>query len=399
VITRKRAIGIAAVVVAVAVVVIANLRLSYERSVAVEVSAVKTGPVTEKVSGPGVIYAESQVNVSSSVMGKVTRLAVREGSQVSAGDLLLEIDASQYRARLAQAEAAHRAAEARARLAAARVEEARSEAARVKALSESGLVSGRDIEAAQTALAVVEGEASAAGEAVGEAKAGLAAARDDLEKTVITAPISGTVTSLNLEQGEIVITGTMNNPGTVVMTISNLDTMEVRADIDETDVAKVRPGQPVEINVDAFADTTLSGVVSVVGSSSSSARNFSAASDERATFEVRIRVIDGLPGLRPGMATTVDIVTAEQDSVAYVPIQALVAREVGEDEKKTEAEGVFTVVESRARFVPLRTGISDARNVEVIGGLKSGDRVVVGPFKVLRDLEDSTKVKATEAEE
>jgi len=385
--------------VAVAVVVIANLRLSYERSVAVEVSAVKTGPVTEKVSGPGVIYAESQVNVSSSVMGKVTRLAVREGSQVSAGDLLLEIDASQYRARLAQAEAAHRAAEARARLAAARVEEARSEAARVKALSESGLVSGRDIEAAQTALAVVEGEASAAGEAVGEAKAGLAAARDDLEKTVITAPISGTVTSLNLEQGEIVITGTMNNPGTVVMTISNLDTMEVRADIDETDVAKVRPGQPVEINVDAFADTTLSGVVSVVGSSSSSARNFSAASDERATFEVRIRVIDGLPGLRPGMATTVDIVTAEQDSVAYVPIQALVAREVGEDEKKTEAEGVFTVVESRARFVPLRTGISDARNVEVIGGLKSGDRVVVGPFKVLRDLEDSTKVKATEAEE
>lgn len=384
---------------AVAVVVIANLRLSYERSVAVEVSAVKTGPVTEKVSGPGVIYAESQVNVSSSVMGKVTRLAVREGSQVSAGDLLLEIDASQYRARLAQAEAAHRAAEARARLAAARVEEARSEAARVKALSESGLVSGRDIEAAQTALAVVEGEASAAGEAVGEAKAGLAAARDDLEKTVITAPISGTVTSLNLEQGEIVITGTMNNPGTVVMTISNLDTMEVRADIDETDVAKVRPGQPVEINVDAFADTTLSGVVSVVGSSSSSARNFSAASDERATFEVRIRVTDGLPGLRPGMATTVDIVTAEQDSVAYVPIQALVAREVGEDEKKTEAEGVFTVVESRARFVPLRTGISDARNVEVIGGLKSGDRVVVGPFKVLRDLEDSTKVKATEAEE
>lgn len=398
-ITRKKAIVIAAVAVGIAAIVIANLRLSYEGAVRVEVAEVKTGPVVEKVSGPGVIYAESQVKISSSVMGRVMRLAVKEGSGVRAGDLLLEIDASQYRARLTQAEAGHRAAVARVQLAGARLEEARSEAGRVKALAGSGLVSGRDVEAAATSLAVAEAEYRAVEEAVGEAMAGLVAAKDDLDKTVIAAPISGTVTSLNVEQGEIVITGTMNNPGTVVMTISNLDTMEVRADIDETDVAKVLPGQAVEINVDAFADTTLSGVVSVVGSSSSSARSFSASSDERAIFEVRIRITVGLPGLRPGMATTVDIVTAERDSVPYVPIQALVSRETGQGEVKTDTEGVFTVERSRARFAPLRTGISDAKNIEVLDGLRSGDDVVVGPFKVLRDLEDSTKVKTTEAKE
>jgi HlyD family secretion protein len=397
--TRRKAIVIAAVAVGVAAIVIANLRLSYQGAVGVEVAKVKTGPVVEKVSGPGVIYAESQVKISSSVMGRVTRLAVKEGSSVRAGDLLLEIDASQYRAGVNQAEASCRAAVARAELARANLEEARSEATRVQALAGSGLVSGRDVESATTSLAVAEAELRASEEAVGEGRATLAAAKDYLDKTIITAPISGTVTSLNVEQGEIVITGTMNNAGTVVMTISNLDTMEVRADIDETDVAKVCPGQEVEINVDAFADTTLSGVVSVVGSSSSSARSFSASSDERAIFEVRIRIINDLPGLRPGMATTVDITTAERDSVPYIPIQALVSREAGRGDAKAETEGVFTVEQSRARFAPLRTGISDAKNIEVLGGLEGGDDVVVGPFKVLRDLEDSTRVKATEAKE
>jgi HlyD family secretion protein len=397
--TRKKIIIAAVIVVAIAVIVMANLRLSYESSVRVEVAKAEQGPIVEKVSGPGVIYAESQVKVSSSVMGRITRLAIREGQSVEAGDLLLEIDASQYRARQSQAAAGHRAALARADLAGARLKEARSEMERIDALSRSALVSEREVEASRTSLAVAEGEWQAAKEAAGEAEAGLMAAGDDLAKTVITAPISGTVTSLSAEEGEIVITGTMNNPGTVVMTISNLDTMEVRAAIDETDVAKVVPGQQVEISVDAFADTTLAGVVSVVGSSSSSARTFSASADERATFEVRIRINDRLPGLRPGMATTVDIVTAERDSALHIPIQALVSRETGEGEARAETDGIFVVENSRTRFVPVRTGISDDKNIEVLAGLASSTEVVVGPFKVLRDLEDSTKVKVAEAKE
>lgn len=396
---KKKAVIIAAIVVVATAIVIANLRTSYESAVKVEIAQIKTGRIVEKVSGPGVIYAEASVKVSSSVMGRITRLAVKEGSSVKAGEVLLEIDASQYRARLKQADAAFKAAGARAALAKARLEEARSEAQRADRLAESGLVSQREEETARTSLAVAAADFDAAREASDEAKAGLMAAQDDLDKTVIPAPISGTVTSLNAEEGEIVITGTMNNPGTVIMTISNLDTMEVRADIDETDVANVRPGQQVEISVDAFADTTLAGIVSVVGSSSSSARSFSASSDERATFEVRIRIVDRLPGLRPGMATTVDIITATEDSVPYVPLQTLVSRETGPDGAKTETEGVFVVQDSRAKFMPLRTGISDDKNIEIIGDVPAGADVIAGPFKVLRDLEDSTKVKATKKEE
>jgi HlyD family secretion protein len=397
--TRRRAIILGAAAAAVAAIVIANLRMSYESSVRVEATQVKRGAIVEKVSGPGVIYAESQVKLSSSVMGRITRLAVKEGQDVAAGDVLLEIDSSQYRALLRQAEASRGAARAGVDLAAVRVEDAAREVDRVSGLASSGLVSDKEAEVAQSALAAARAEYEASMETAAKAEAVLAAARDDLAETVITSPITGTVTSLNVEEGEIVITGTMNNPGTVIMTVSNLDTMETRADIDETDVAKVALGQAAEISVDAFPDTVLAGVVSVVGSSSSSARSFSASSDERATFEVRIRVRDRIAGLRPGMATTVEIVTASRDSVLFVPIQALVSRETGEPDASTETEGVFAVDGSRTRFVPLRTGISDDKNIEILGGLSADSRVVVGPFKVLRDLEDSTKVKVVKAEE
>ena len=396
--SKKRILIIGAIAVGLAAVVIANLRTSYEGAIKVDVEPIKNGRIVEKVSGPGVIYAESSVKVSSSIMGRITHLAVQEGADVKEGDVLLQIDPSQYEARVKQAEAAYKASLARIDLARARLDDARGESNRVDALSESGLVSERDVSTSRTNFTVAGADLQAAIEASGEAKAGLLAAQDDLDKTVILAPISGTVTTLNAEEGEIVITGTMNNPGTVVMTISNLDTMEVRADIDETDVAKVRPGQDVEISVDAFADTTLAGLVSVVGSSSSSAQAYSVSSDQRATFEVRMRIIDHLPGLRPGMATTVDVVTAVKDSVPYVPIQALVSREVGEGEAAKESEGLFLVADGRSKFMPISTGISDDKNIEILDAIAPGSDVIVGPFKVLRDLEDSTKVKPIKKE-
>jgi HlyD family secretion protein len=261
------------------------------------------------------------------------------------------------------------------------------------------LVSTKDLELAKSAKDVAEAEMHAALESTHETEAMLEASRDDLAKTVIRAPISGTITSLNIEEGEIVITGTMNNPGTVVMTISNLDTMEVRAEIDETDIAKVDVGQMAEISVDAFPDTLLSGVVSVVGSSSGSARTLSFRPDERSTFEVRIRIEDYLPGLRPGMTTTIDIITAAEDSAGYVPLQALVLRETGEGDDKKEREGIFIVEKGRSRFRNVKTGISDDKNIVIIDALDEGSSVITGPFKALRDLEDSIKVKVTKERE
>jgi len=387
---RKKGLVLLIVGAVVVAVVIANLRLSYEPTVAVEVTSVKRGKLVEKVSGPGVVHAVSAVKISSAVMGRIAKLAVREGDRVVEGDTLLLIEDSQYRARLTQADASHRAALARLELARARLADARDDLKRKTKLAESRLVSTREIEVAQTAYAVAEAEYRAAEHAVAEAQALLEAARDDLNKTVITSPMSGTVTSLNVEEGEIVITGTMNNPGTVIMTISKLDTMEVRAQIDETDVTKVAVGQKAEITVDAFPDTILHGVVSSVGSS---ARTGASALGERATFEVRIRILDSMPGLRPGMTTTVDIVTATEDSATYVPLQALVLREVEEEGKKIEREGIFIVDGGRSKFVPVRTGISDDRHIAILDSLSTDLEVIVGPFKTLRDLEDSTKIK------
>jgi HlyD family secretion protein len=395
----KKGLILIAVGVVIVIIVIVNIRQSYEPSTEVEVAAVGRDDIVEKVSGPGVVYAESAVKISSSVMGRITGLAVEEGDYVGGGRLLLRIDDSQYRARLRQAEAGHKAALARLDLAVTREADAVAELERMVRLKERDLVSTKDFDLAKSTAEVSRAEKHAAAEAAHEAEAMLEAARDDLAKTVIHAPISGTVTSLNVEEGEIAITGTMNNPGTVLMTISNLDTMEIRAEIDETDVAKVRPGQSVEISVDAFPDTVLVGSVSVVGSSSSAAREGYARPDERSTFEVRIRIMDRLEGLRPGMTTTVDIVTAEEDSIVNVPLQALVLREVEKGNEESEREGIFLVENGRSKFMPVRTGISDDKNIVVLDELPEDSRVVTGPFKVLRDLEDSTKVKITEEKE
>jgi len=390
---RKKVLLLAIVGAVIVVVIIANVIVTYEESTDVEVTRLKYGEIIEKVSGPGIIYAESSVKISSSVMGRIVDLPVSEGDGVGEGDILLRIDPSQYEANLNRAEAAHRAALARLDLARARLEDARAEYKRDVRLHERELVSERDLELAGTTLTVSEAEAQAAAENASEAAATLRAARDDLEKTVIASPIEGTVTTLNVEEGEIVITGTMNNPGTVLMTISNLNGMEVRVEIDETDVAKVRPGQPVEINVDAFNDTTLTGTVSVVGSSSSLAKGYTPSPQERSTFDVRVRIEDSLPGLRPGMTTTVDIVTATADSVPYVPLQALVLRELGKGDDRQEFEGVFTVREGRSDFVPVSTGISDDMNIQILESPGEDVPIVTGPFKTLRDLEDSTRVK------
>jgi HlyD family secretion protein len=389
----KKVIILAVVGAAIVAVVIVNFMMSYESSTDVEVTYVKRGEIVEKVSGPGIVYAESSVKISSSVMGRIVDLLVEEGDRVESGQILLRIDPSQYEASLNRSQAAHRAAIARRELAEARLVDAQLEHDRGVRLHERDLVSERDLELARTALAVAEAEAQAVGEAAREAEAALRAARDDLEKTVIASPIAGTVTSLNVEEGEIAITGTMNNPGTVLMTVSNLGSMEVRVEIDETDVAKVQLEQQVEISVDAFPDTTLRGSVSVIGSSSSLAKGVNRSPDERSTFDVTVRIADSLTGLRPGMTTTVDIVTATAESTLYVPLQALVLRESGEDENGEEAEGVFIVKDDRSDFVPLSTGISDDLNIEILGALAEEIPVIIGPFKTLRDLEDSTKVK------
>jgi HlyD family secretion protein len=393
-------------IVGAAVVVgalLANLGMNRKDRTDVTVEEVEQGTLTAKVSGPGRVRAETTVQVSSSVMGRIVDLAVEEGDVVRRGQFLMRLDDVYYRSAVAQA---------RARLERARTELATAEREASDAGEQfaKGLVSEKTHHDARAM-------ADAARQAREEAAAALKAAEDQLEKTVFHSPIDGVITQLNVEEGENVVTGTMNAPGTVIMTISDLAGMEVEAEIDETDIVDVRVGQKAEIEVDALADTTLTGRVTEVGNSG--VTRMGGTQEEATSFIVKVLVDSPHAVLKPGMTATVEIETAVHDSVLNVPIQAVASRtpsslepakkgggkeeddgpaatkRSGREEEK-EIEGVFAVVGDTVKFVPVVTGIADDLSIEVAGELAVGQKVVSGPYKVLRTLRGGDAVKVEE---
>jgi HlyD family secretion protein len=397
--------GLAAIIV---ITLVMNLGVERKDRTEVTVDEVERGSLTAKVSGPGRVRAETTVQISSIVMGRVIELAVEEGDAVRRGDLLLRLDDVWYRSQVEQARA--------------RVERARAELTTAE----------RDLSDAEQQFArqlISEKErddfralAATYREAHEEAGAALRAAEDQLEETVFHAPIGGVVTRLNIEQGENVVTGTMNQPGTVLMTISDMSSMEVEVEIDETDIVDVAIGQRAEIDVEALADTTLPGAVTEVGNSGIT--SMAGTQEEVTNFLVTVLVDAGHSALKPGMTATVEIITAVHDSVLNVPIQSVVSRAPSELEKteggdeeggseetkkpkqkrsereeEEEIEGVFVVTdEDQALFVPVTTSIADELSIEVMGDLEEGQKVVSGPYKVLRTLKNGTDLKIEEEE-
>jgi HlyD family secretion protein len=238
----------------------------------------------------------------------------------------------------------------------------------------------------------------------------------------MTSPMDGIVTSLNAEVGEIVMIGTMNNPGTVIMIVSDMSEIETEVEVDETDIAQVELGQEAEISIDAYPDTTFKGRVTEIGHT---ARISGLGTQDQVTnFLVKVMLIDEVASIRPGMSASVDITTDSRSDVLNVPIQAVVMREEKSDtltseeeekegavastdsgsvkgekrgkKEKKEVEGVFLAVDGRAKFVQIATGIADQQNIEIVSGINDGDQVVTGSYKILRTLKDGDKVKVTE---
>jgi len=399
--------GLAAVIV---VTLVMNLGVERKERTEVTVDEVERGTLVAKVSGPGRVRAETTVQISSSVMGRIVDLAVEEGDAVERGQLLLRLDDVYYRSQVEQARA--------------RVERTRAEfTAADRELSDAEEQFARQLISEKERddfLAV----AASYREAHQEAKAALRAAEDQLDKTVFHSPIDGVVTRLNVEEGENVVTGTMNAPGTVIMTLSDLSNMEVEAEIDETDIVDVTIGHRAEIDVEALADTTLGGVVTEVGNSGIT--SMAGTQEEVTNFLVTVLVDEVHVGLKPGMTATVEIITATHDGVLNVPIQSVVSRapselekaEEGQDEDggaekpakprqkrseqeaEEEIEGVFVVTdEDQALFVPVKSSIADELSIEVEGDLEEGQKVVSGPYKVLRTLKNGTDLKIEEDKE
>jgi HlyD family secretion protein len=416
----KKWLWIGLAVVLVAGLVAANvIRGKSGKVEAVQLARVRVEDITSRVRAPGKIEAKTQVKVSADIMGKIVVLAVKEGDRVRKGQLMLQLDDTQYRAYDGQARATAASARARAREAEQGLKGAEAMYRRQVALFEQKLLSEAEKDQADSAIEAARSAAQAARQEVARADATVVAATDNLRKTRFVAPFDGVVSALNVEAGENVITGTMNNPGTEILVVSDLSRMLVKADVDETDVVDMKIGQKVKITVDALPDTSFPGTVTEVGNTAK--RSLTSALEGQTNFEVKVVFDRDVPQVRPGMTADVEIETATHGKTLSVPIQAVIVRTereleraarkpgarpkrkagaalAAEDDtvgrKDKEITGVFVVGKDNiAKFVPVRTGIASESAIELFGAVKGGEVIVAGPYKALRDLKPGAKVK------
>jgi len=400
---------------------------------AVQMAKVRREGVTSRVRAPGKIEAKTQVKISADIMGKVVILNVKEGDPVKKGQLLLQLDDTQYRSAHAQAVAAQSSAKARVREAESALRVSDANYTRQKALFEQKLLSQAEWDAATNTHEGARAALATAQEEVTRSSAAAVGAADNLGKCRFVAPFDGVLSALNVEKGEIVITGTMNNPGTQIMTVSDLSRMLVRAEVDETDVVDMKLGQKAKISVDAFPDTTFTGTVTEIGNTAK--RSAISTVEGQTNFEVKVAFDDNVPEVRPGMTADVDIETATHEKTLAVPIQAVIIRTqsqldraarakmatggpkaaaarpkasknkvagfgVDEDtvgKKDPEITGIMVVNGDVTKFVPVRAGIASETMLEVSGEVKEGDVVVSGPYKALREIKPGVKVKREQA--
>src|SRR6267378_561822 len=418
----KRGLIIGGGVLLLAAIVVANVSKGQGGRLGVQVEDARMGDISSTVRAPAKVQPETMVKISANVPGEVVRLAVKEGDSVRKGQFLLQLDGTQYQAQLRQSQAALDAAKSSLRLSEVSLERSESLLKRKESLFERKLVSPEEIETARTQRNTDKARVDVNREEVARSEAAVQSAQDNLRKTIFHSPIDGTVTQLNVERGEIVMVGTMNNPGTVILSVADLRRMKVEADVDETDVASIRLGQTATVKIDALPDTALTGrVVEIANSPKVSELG---SQEQQTNFVVDV-MIDNPPAiLRPGMTADVEIKTATKSGVLHVPIQAVVVRTAEElakarsakagrqgkkgsaaasepdpvkpGKKDEEIKGVFVMADGVAQFRKVRTGIASDTDLEVWGDLKAKEKVVTGPNKVLRQLKPGSKIKVEE---
>jgi HlyD family secretion protein len=366
--------------------------------VEVQTAVVQRADLQAKVTANGRIQAQRKVDISATIAGQITHLAVKEGDRVSKGQFLLEIDPVSPRATARSSEASMQALlrevdSARATLAQARLDLERSEAN-----YKGRIIPEMEVQRARTAVATAAAALSAAERRVEQARAMLEGARDTLSKTVVRSPIDGVVTAKRVEEGEVAVVGVLNQPGTVLLTISDMSVVEAEVEVDETSIPSVKVGQEALVRVDAYASRTFTGVVTEVGNSP--ILNATGAASQAIKFRVKIQIKDPPPDVKPGLSVQADILTGFRPQALVVPIQALVVRDIerkpGQAPKLGEPrdqEGVYLMEDGKARFQPTTTGLLGELSIEVLSGLRGGETIITGPFKSLRSLKPGDRVK------
>lgn len=394
----KILIGIAVLIVIVAASIFAKSR-SGKDGTAVTMEKVSRMDLTSKVSANGKIDAKRKVDLSANVMGQIVNLAVREGDVVKKGTFLLQIDQKQLAASAQGAAASLQALFSDRDAARANAVEAGHSFERAQKNFAQKIIPAAELDRARAGYDAAQANVAAIERRIEQARAGLAAAQDTLSKTTLRAPMDGIVTALPVEEGEVAVIGTMNNPGTKLLTIADMSVVEAVMEVDETDVPNVKVGQHSSVTIDAYPNQTFAGVVTEVGSSP--IQRTLGGGTEAVNFEVKIQLENPPAGVRPGFSASADITTGTRNKAIGIPIQALVVREkpgATKTAKPQDEEGVFLVTNNEVKFAPVTTGLSGESSIEITKGLSEGQQIVTGPFKAMRDLKDGSKVKEEKKE-
>jgi len=402
---KKKVIIILAVVLVIAIIVILNLSSQREKSVKVTMEKVKRTDLTSTISASGEIKPKKSVNISALILGRIVKIGVKEGDEVKAGDFLLKLDSTQFEANAERDRAFIQSSQAELNKAETTLEKSKGFYERQKNLFDNGLISKEQLEQAKMQLDLADASNRSVKFQIQQAQASLKSTLDNLGKTVFSSPIDGVITSLRVEEGEMAIIGTMNNPGTVLMIIADLSVMEVEVEVDETDVVGVQLGQIADVRVDAFPSQVFKGKVTEIGSSALQKTGAAATTTESKDFKVVVTLDNPSKLLKPGLSASSDIIIAEKKQVLAVPISALVlkdkksegsaaAAEPAKSRGANEEEGVYAVESGRAKFVPVKKGIMGELMIEIVSGLTENQDVVVGPYDALRQLKDGLLVKA-----
>lgn len=418
--SRKILIAIGAVIVVLLVIAILSGRRNQHPVVETEMVSRQT--ITETVTASGKIQPEVEVKISAEVSGLIFELPVREGDVVEAGQLLVGINPDIYEAAVNRADAAVNTA--RSTLASARARKLQAEAQflaasraweRSQTLFEQGAISQAEYDQAKSSFEVSSAEVEAAAESIQSSEFSIRSAEatrreaaDNLKRTRIMAPQSGTVTALTKEVGEAVL-GTSMMQGETIMRISDLSKMEVNVEVNESDIVRVSLGDTATVEVDAFRDEIFKGVVTEIGNTALNAMdNLSASLNQVTNFGVKIRILpesyahlaaEGTSPFRPGMSATVEIKTASAENALAVPLKAVTTRAdtSGSGEDKSVL-CVFVYEEGKATMRTIEGGIQDSKYMSVVSGINEGEEVVTGPYEMVsRKLKDGRRVERSES--
>jgi HlyD family secretion protein len=443
---KKVLIGVGATLL-LGIIVAVTVYQSRKNLVTVQTGKVQKQNLASVVSASGEIKPKTYVNIGANAFGKIIKLHVREGDRVTKGQLLAQLenvqpsaDVNATRASVQAAQTDAVAADAALNTSLADLNRAKSDAAhakldwdRAQGLYKAALIAKQDYDVKKAAWESADAGLAQAEARVAQAKAqkdsmdkhitqnqaNLTRVSDVLQKTTYEAPFDGVITNLPVREGETVVIGIQNSPGSTLMTIADMSVITSEVKVDETDIVNVHLGQPADVTIDAIPHKVFHGVVSEIGdnaivrSTGVATSQATSTSEEAKDFKVVVTLTDPPADLRPGLSSTAKITTATRSSVLSIPIQALTVRTQADlapkdagkgfvqaasapaeaSKQKEEIQGVFVIRNKKAQFVPVDTGISGTTDIEVTKGVQEGDEVITGSYKVLRTLKPGTSVK------